>query len=792
MIKPVHILVRYSIIMTAAALWPSLLAAQEYCMPEAKGVPGLSGPPKWRPDPFTAANFPDQLKRLDDPRWRGALSHVIDGEVEFRALFKKPDSLYLSWYAKADGKLDLNGDQVFLGIKQVPGKPPILIRLKLKVEDQVLDAAPPPIGIPDPVGVEAYQWTGTWQPLGVGVAPPVPPWIKGTTRGWTQPGPGRWAFQMVLPISNGGLNAGLDLQDPFEMWYALVDQKATTAALHPWPAAFGFSTDAAGANPSGLNPNQTWGLIRLGAPAGVTCTADVELTPLQVGTENLPSSKILFTAPPATANLDTNVFFARPKNIRPVGGAVLPAGSIQARIFVANWGTQVLDETFWREITPTDPADVQHNLGSIAAGDVAGAGPPRNDIHFRWAMAMPERCMYFPSSDPNCLPRRQDHQCILVQLSSAAAPQSPLVFRNQSVARNMDFVSTMSPFRRTAEVSVVGLAPLADGRPTRDVYLNVETVNMPAVVTSAPTVVDTVVVPGRDVMIVAGRDTALKLEWGVVRLARGDTALIPTKDTIVLSGETPVERMEALRRAADGGRLTMDDVDAHAPTYRIYAYHTTGDSITIDGLRLPLLEAQTSFGYWVRHDGEITGWKHRLEGEHLVKVAPNYYKIEVPNNGTTTVTTTIEALEFRRYALSLHAGVSLPHGTSNTTHNPGFGITADAEYWWTRKFAVAALLGYHRFGGEAANPDLDLFHASAALEARVITGRPSVLVDAGGGFYRFSPGGGTDPGVHAGVGVEFDVRPTVALGATGRVHTVFTTGSNTTFSSLQVGGRIRF
>jgi hypothetical protein len=151
----------------------------------------------------------------------------------------------------------------------------------------------------------------------------------------------------------------------------------------------------------------------------------------------------------------------------------------------------------------------------------------------------------------------------------------------------------------------------------------------------------------------------------------------------------------------------------------------------------------------------------------------------------------VSQLRPRRFALSLHAGVSLPHGSFNATHDPGFGITADAEYWFKPKFAVAALLGYHRFGGEGVNPDLDLFHASVAAEARVTTGSPSVLVDAGGGFYNFSPGG-SDPGVHAGVGIEFDLSPTVAVGATGRVHNVFTTGTNTTFSSLQVGGRIRF
>jgi hypothetical protein len=66
-----------------------------------------------------------------------------------------------------------------------------------------------------------------------------------------------------------------------------------------------------------------------------------------------------------------------------------------------------------------------------------------------------------------------------------------------------------------------------------------------------------------------------------------------------------------------------------------------------------------------------------------------------------------------------------------------------------------------------------------------------VLLDAGAGFYHFDPGS-TDLGIHGGVGIEFPVSPTVSLGVTGRVYTVFTTGSNTTFSSLQAGGRVWF
>jgi hypothetical protein len=234
--------------------------------------------------------------------------------------------------------------------------------------------------------------------------------------------------------------------------------------------------------------------------------------------------------------------------------------------------------------------------------------------------------------------------------------------------------------------------------------------------------------------------------------------------------------------------MTTDEVDASVPTYRIHAYHSTRDSLG----RVPILEAQTSFGYWVRHDGPIVGWRHRIEGERIVKLAPNYYKIEVPNNGRAVITTIIEAVEFPRFALSLHGGLSYPTGNLKNTHDRGWGATADLEYWLSRRVGIAALFGYHRFPDTAAaNPDLELFHGSAALEYRLTTGSPSIVIDAGGGYYSFRPGS-NDPGAHAGATVEFDVSQTVSLGVNGRAHSVSTSGSNTTFYALQAGGRIRW
>jgi hypothetical protein len=142
------------------------------------------------------------------------------------------------------------------------------------------------------------------------------------------------------------------------------------------------------------------------------------------------------------------------------------------------------------------------------------------------------------------------------------------------------------------------------------------------------------------------------------------------------------------------------------------------------------------------------------------------------------------------FALSLHAGISLPSGSFKTTNDPGFGIIGDAEYWLNRRFALEGLFGYHRFGGKGASPDLELRHLSAGFEVRVTPGNPSLLADVGYGTYTFKPGS-TRPGAHAGLGLEFKVTPTLSFGVTGRFHTVSTPGSRTMFYSVQAGGWIR-
>ncbi|MFL5404001.1 MAG: hypothetical protein ACJ8BF_14440 [Gemmatimonadales bacterium] len=700
---------------------------------------------------------PAEIVSLSDPRWARASSSSRDPQyVDFRALFRG-GNLYLSWQVLLDPDLTPpttdHEDALWFGIKQKSGKPAFIVKLTLNtVATATQNAYPRPNDGVVYYEVAALQNTGTtaansnWLPFTL----PGSNWVKEKTRVWTRwpGGPGTtasWTFQTVVPKNALGLSSGLDFDDTFEMWYVyVVDMGAAGVAQYQDPDR-GVVIGTTGANLPNPWISTDWHQFSLGIPPpGMTCAGDVSLTSMQIGTTNPIASKILFTPPgnPDARSLSSisNTFFARPTNERPSGSASIGTGAISARFYLANWGTQAnwndlgsgtTIETLWRDITP-GPAP--SNAAPIPPGPATAA----QGVQFLWP-PIPDcdRYDYLPDPYPNGLSpcpvgtKRRAHQCMLVELFSTTAS---LTFVNKSIYRNMDIVPA-STFTRAADVSVVGLTPVPDGRTQRDVYLFVETINMPA-----------------------------------------------------QSGQQEAGKLRAQQR---GSPQTSAQLDSVMPTYRIYAWHTTGDSVTMGGIKRPIVRAQNSFGYWVDHSGKLQGWRHRLEGANLTRLGPNLYRIAVSNNGVATIRTTIEALEPRLFALSLHAGVSLPHGSLNTNFDPGSAVTIDATYRLSSTFAIAGLFGFHRFSGAGSSGHLNLYHLSGSLQRFLISGPTAVFIEAGGGIYLLDPGP-TKPGIHAGAGLEFEVSPRVLLGPSYRLHNVFTTGANTTFSSVQAGGRILF
>jgi outer membrane protein with beta-barrel domain len=151
---------------------------------------------------------------------------------------------------------------------------------------------------------------------------------------------------------------------------------------------------------------------------------------------------------------------------------------------------------------------------------------------------------------------------------------------------------------------------------------------------------------------------------------------------------------------------------------------------------------------------------------------------------------------FKRWGLSLHAGVSIPHGNFSNLFNPGPNFAVDLEYRITPTFSVEGIYGFHRFRGATFGPvsvgDLTVHQFSFNGKVYGTTSPVRPFFNFGGGAYNFSSGGGTHGGLNIGAGVQFDVTPTFAVEGVYNFHNVFTSGSNTRFSGLQGGVRFRF
>jgi hypothetical protein len=739
--------------------------AQQSCVNPAVGVPPFGGPPDW-----LAAGQPSYADSIHDPRWQGALAMTYGsgtaGQVEFRAL-SDASFLYLSWHMRINESFDSDGDvlRVVFGTPSgtpTVGQPDVRIEIKPLKAKSGADFMPPKVNqsVLTQTRIRT-SLTGTWSPVAT-----EPAWLT-NAHAWVNTD-NSWAVNMKVPrLSAGGPGTGIAFatNGNLRLWYEV--QMKTTAAnfvRYTWPRQLPSTIDPSSIEMAPWNRRvPAMPATAAGCPAGTSCFwLDMASNPVPAASElhlaGGSSSAVVcsdvgvslaydmvgayekLTDPTAQESSKiryralnpkpVNTFFARPFN---KSGMTIPMNGIRAFFRIADWGSSPNPEQaapgaqLWMEV----PGTTGGIGNSTLISDMSLAS--LTNITFDWTVVDVAANPFLTNLINGDMP---EHQCLFVELTSAL----PITFVNNSVYRNMDFVAA-SKFQRGAAISVVGLAPI--GGSHRDVYLFVETQNMP-------------------------RRASRASRYPVP--ARPDTA----------SDEAPHRRMQSSGAS-----------DSLIPTYRVHAFHDTGERETDAGTTYSILEPQSSFGYYVRHDGEVEGWRHSLTGAQLIELAPNFYKLAVRDNGVATVTTTIEALEPMPFALSLHAGLSLPHGALSNTHDPGFGLTIDGKQRLNATFAAVGLLGYHHFTGAVGNTDLDLYHASGGLEAVLTSGKLALLAEAGGGGYHFSPGG-TDPGAHAGLGLEFDVSPQVVLGVSYRVHTVFTSGSNTTFSSIQAGGRFRF
>jgi hypothetical protein len=215
-------------------------------------------------------------------------------------------------------------------------------------------------------------------------------------------------------------------------------------------------------------------------------------------------------------------------------------------------------------------------------------------------------------------PAKYHHQCILAELSLSPGSPDPVFFSRISAWRNMDFVSA-SRFERQAEIDILNVPPTPT--PQRDIYIYVKAQNMPEKV--APD-------DGRDAA--SPQDPA-----GNPRdKKQGRTALPPLK-----KGRVGTKEAAALQRLLSAGQVTLDQIAEVMPTQTVYVWYDTGKK---DG-PAKVLEPMPAFGYFVAHDGTLTGWDQSLAGvgATLTPIGPNFYRLGVPHNGSAKVKSVILA-----------------------------------------------------------------------------------------------------------------------------------------------------
>jgi hypothetical protein len=547
---------------------PALADDKQLCVPPGDGVPGVGGPPEWITAPANTA--------LDDPRWRGATSQAYGASgaphSRLRAVHKN-NKLYLSFQVHVDADAGLPEDSVFIALAQNATATQHLVRLQLTASTDVTASAAS-------VAVSHFTWSGTaW----TGAAPPT--WLEDKAAWLTvdsTDGSAEWAINLKIAYTA----TGLGYTAPFKMWTGtavqLTSSPTTTYSTYVWPlgTAGPWSGGSAGPPADQAIASTDWGDITIGT-AG--CTTGVSLTMDNIGVGNSSATTLS-----SNISTTTNNWFAA----RPTYNGVSPGvDKVKARFRMANWGSA----TNWTTIPGFDAVGSNGTTGWIEKECIQGGTPA---------------CPTPPSG--------HNHQCILVEMSAGA----PVTFLNDSVYRNMDFVSN-SFFERDAEISIKGVPPLPNSKGKRDVYLFVDTTNMPKK-TRGP--LDDKALRGA---LQAADDYRRHVYHTNPKLQpkAGDKALPPAPQ--IKSSKTPHELLKTVW-----------------PTYEVHVYYDTGKELTVGTKKGKRLTAAPSFGFFVHHAGDLEGWLQDMVGLNatLVKIGPNFYKVEIPDNGSIKLVNRIEGI----------------------------------------------------------------------------------------------------------------------------------------------------
>jgi hypothetical protein len=602
--------------------------AQADCAPPPVPVPGLSGPPVWLPPTPGSTAWRAQLQ---DPRWAAGPVHAFAvhsaGATQQQALYRfvySSNNLYVSIQALADADGIDGIDGVYFGITEgTGGAGAHMFYIQLDTGSPASpcagvfhDPAPAPCPVPNSGGTITYYRTldrtlspPTW------TAQPVPPaWLKNVAT-WGANTPNvAWAVTFQIDVTGPGITGATN------MFFGTGIQMAAGTVLYLTSSS----------QPSVLNP-----AIGPGIPAGRTitdwsafdplgnaCPPGITISSNSVGvlsggslTSNVNTCPIPPNPPGTTC---TNTFRVEAQNVP----ASATAFSLRTRIRVADWGSTIADPNApWIDFGI--PPDIFVNPGPFPnpPWQWAQAGTTV-DIDYTCGLSGSSRyCPALPGSS-------QQHQCMLVEIAPSPAAMGAPGFNiapPAAVYRNMDF-GTLSSLHEPATISLKGLQKVTKAARDRDVYIYLDTRNMP------PHAREPREIPQKP------------LEVARAYAIRPPPAPRPNpnagKRDAAVAGNPP--------GLLDLPLLTGDQALTQAyPTYRVFVYYDSGETVTVKGKVQKLLVPMVPFGFYLNHVGPFFGFNHSLEflSGGATEIAPNFWVIHVANEGEVKVRTNVTAEE---------------------------------------------------------------------------------------------------------------------------------------------------
>jgi hypothetical protein len=649
--------------------------AQE-CFHPPVMVPALSGPPVW----MGPAGGTDWRPQLHDPRWSGAPVRLFTTSTtgigalyngQYRVL-NYGGVLYVSMQviSDADTSSGDSADAVYFGFTDgpAPSQGAYLVAIRPSRAGATIPA--PGAGVPQDtqlpiannnLSVSWYQTTNHTLPTPTWTAHTfnVPAWLQDTVTWNGSPGVS-WAITFKIDLPSLGITGAPEIF----AGERIGNGGGTTFKLGNSTLATSDPVSIGGGTISPVNQDD-W--VDYSAP-GTACSGGVQLASNHIGVyaSGALTNEVAScggAATPCTPPDDVNTFRAE---LQHVDNAIGPtAHAVRAKFRIADWGATISNWKLapWKPIAGiSDTVFTDPTLPPSWSWNFTAGGGGFGDAVIQFTCAAAPGDGYCPKLTN---PDDYTHQCMLVELGAGPTAQA-LKFDTAAVYRNMDFEG-LSTLDRKAKITIQGLQQLLGQAGNRDVYLHVQTLNMPAhgkepiwlpaskmaearrYAENPPPVP---ALPGRDKP--ADKKEPRPGEKPAKPAARPDLKLQPLP--------APQPAPEPVAAPGQGQKFPNPSVDVLDvpvmtptqalesvwPTYKIYPYVDIGRTTTIEGTVYKEVDPMVPFGYYLEHDGPLFGFSHALRGLNgavITEVAPNLYKVTIVNEGAVEVSTKITAEE---------------------------------------------------------------------------------------------------------------------------------------------------